>query len=953
MSPLLVLLDSTSGDDDPIYRTEVEGFNFEYQFYVGGQYERASHDNLLVGMEYNPLQSTTLSADLDETSTQVAVVSTTGFDLGTIMVHPHTDESLYEEYELIAYENMTSTLFQDITRGVHLQDPALQRSFKHSEDSVVAEWVQVTNRILTLSIGEDVADGISTWRATLNGVQYNEKLLARDNSVLAMVRYMPLSEARPTDWTPWRIAWLGYIKDSNATDDYQALGSWTAQVEGVSQYVASSDIPAQQFGIVDVAENKTVLVSSYVADPELAANTGEYIGSPELGGSQIVDGDGSTLWISYDEPSSSASKVDQGFQIAEVFIADPQDGVGPWWIELFNASSDDLRPFNERTIANKHTKWKDITWQNEDGPPTTRTIVAGDNLTFRFTVSKVQSHGYVIVTKDAARFKERWNVGSGTMVYDWDKLVNKGALGEGKFEPDSNGDFLMLGWMGNVTSIVWFGDITPYDFKGNGDGSGWTGATVDIPDRGCSIARDPYGNDGTSAASWDDNVDAPTPGYFRTGTPEWFEIDLGQLNVLTDGVLADDEFDEVALSDTLGIRVGPSQVKIDAELITYQTVDRASHKLLTLTRPDPVEHPDESPVVPYEDYMEKDMHLVKGFSWFRRIVLDAITGMPIVPKNFDIYVSDFASPPHFDSWGNDWRDYWTRRCVVRNNEATYWDVAFEPERIRHVLMTILDMSDDGRAKINTFNAWSATTHIIDYDGGSWYEDELIYSGDIVKFILVNHFGLHPENFIMTDRGNPFKYVPTTKTRAMDIIRDLCVRTGCTVKFHKDNTVEHRFDPFYPLASLPDVFITWDRTNVRDMAYSKPYQHNVSQVLLFASNEATGDQFEVAFPGAPLSLGSEKRIVDSVLGSIDDAAYLARMMFFQESGLPEVNLTPKGMGDWITTLQRHIVNWDIDEDGLAILDRDFIVNGVSLTIEFGAKDKWKTWNLSVTLLAMTF
>jgi hypothetical protein len=887
--------------------------------------------------EFDFQLSTTLTAAIDEEDEEIPVVSTSAFIIGTFIIVPKTDA---EEYEYVSFGTKTATAFRELVRG----QPETPEGLRHASGANVQEWVEITSYVHTVSFKEDYNNSVSKWQLQLNGQNYNSRLINNDNSVLVLARYKPKLGGTAQDWTDWKVFGLGYINSFDVVDDSREGGLWKGSVEGLSQYMENTDIPAQEYGSVDVALNKTVSTSSYLTDPTQEPE--EVMGYPDLDGSQMTDDDKGTLWISEGEPSSTPEGTtgNDVLCINEVLL----EGIDNLqYVEVFhrNPLDDHGEPnhpfaFNELFLVNKETDWKWAGWTPDARIPTNNFIL------IKSRIRLDQDGGFAILTNNATLLQERYNVEGNSGILDWR------AKQIGAWDIDETGDFLALMFYGSMfQSVVWFGEITPYDFQGEGDGSRWTGRTIIVPTAGHTFRRSPTGeqDDPDSVANWNEDEDHPTPGHRIFGDPEWARVDMGALGRSLSAQLDSTEFGEISVDSVFGFDEGPADCRVsNTETITYQTRDSDNNKLLTLTRPSPITHPIDSPIAPYEGGAKYNMHRIKTVEWSRKIVLDA-NGNPIVPKNFDIYTSVLTSPLDYDE--TNWELDWTIKTAVRDNANTSWRNTFDPVRARHVMIVIFDMTDSGRVKINTMSVYSATANVADGDGGGGDVD-LVWSGDVVKYIMTNYFGLDPDLFTMTDHGKQFVYLPTIKTSALNVIQDICKRSGCMVRFNRDHSVEHMFDPCYPLGVIEDISITWDRDNARNIKYVAPFKHSVSQVHLFAKDPATDENYEAVYPPTPLLLGSERRIEDYVLGSAEDAVQMAQFLFTELNGLRNLVIQPKGPGEWASTCQRHVVDWTFDENGALVNNVNFVVAAVDLNVAFGAPDKVKTWGMNITLKEMT-
>ena len=274
---------------DEISRTEAPTFDFEMKFYVGGPYALANLHAITAGSGYTATVSTTTTADVDEDSTTIPVVSTSGFTTGFVVIHP---EDTGELYEVIGYGGTTSTTFTNLTR--YTDDVDLLR---HASGATVSEWVDITSFVTgvpTLSISGK--DEVVQWEPEIQGVRFNSNLLANDRSLLAMWRFRP-KDGDLSTWTDWEVAFCGYVVELSGEDSYKQEKKWSAKVASLEAYVSNTDVPAQEYGRVNLADGASVEVSSTIYDPTQEWGTGEFNGIPDLSGDSLVDEDMFTLWL--------------------------------------------------------------------------------------------------------------------------------------------------------------------------------------------------------------------------------------------------------------------------------------------------------------------------------------------------------------------------------------------------------------------------------------------------------------------------------------------------------------------------------------------------------------------------------------------------------------------------------------------------------------------------------
>jgi hypothetical protein len=960
-----------------LQRTAAPAFDFEVKTYVGGKYELANLDALLTGQNYDPTNETTLTADVDPNDASIAVTSTTGFDKGTFIIEP---ASSTEQHEMIGYGSKDATSFLSCTRG----ELEAEKEGYHTAGDKVYEWFPITDYVRQINVSYDMRDGVAAWNATIRGWNYNSRLLDNDHAILTLIRWRPKDDSMST-WTTWGIWFVGYLTSADLDDDHTQAKEWSGKIAPISDYVNATDVPALHFGRENLAENKTVTVSSYLEDPYLALNTGEYVGYPNLDGPNAVDEDIATLWMSKGLPETAEiGHTASGFSINEVYLRPP-----PGYLQ---------RDYQWIEIAYKGTGTGylgqcNLGWRTTGGYGTTFATAYGNRVVstnyLKFSVLsnfKMDDDGsFAIICSNAARFKELFGGAGATYIIEWHQV----AVGDFWLDPDAGMLFLMNKRMGlgYPESVVWWRSgakpFALHDWQGDADNpgqaySGWNGYmipsdVINLPP-GTSFTRrpdgtDPFPDSADSIASFHYPNYDPTPGQRQKWGYEFISVDLGEMNIVLDSELSSGETDEAVMDASLGLNPDGGLVQINAEIIRYESLDTTDNKLENLTRAQlgttAATHPVDSIVKQWEDGTAYNLYSIGGLTLLRRRNLDS-NGNPIVAKHLDVFVTDYTNPvmPDDHLWDNGyyrggWQAYWTKVYSTATNESPVLMVNFaKPRRCRHVCVIIYEMSNAGRACVNEFKIYPSVVH--KYRGGPAPipgQPEVIqdayWSGMIIRNILSDHFGIYPGNFIMTDLGRPIDDLPTTKGAAGSTIKDICQRTGCMLLYRMDNRIEHRFDPSFPMKKLDDILITWDRTYARKVRLERPFRHTVSQVKLWASNPFLDEHFEARYPPEPLDLGSEMTVEDVIVSDLEDAHHMAQMHFARENGPLGLTIEPTGPAEWVQPGQRHGIDWLLDEDGVYLQGQNFVVMGCEWQVDFGDKETRPTWRSSIRLQELKF
>jgi len=919
--------------------------------------------SLTAGGTYDPSASTVTTAKIDawEYGT-IYVSSTSGFTTGFIVVHPYTSN---QAYEVIAYSGKTSTTFTGLTR----YEPIAAKRV-HSSGSTVSEWMDVTEYLvdtMTLDMHQD--DEVSDWKVQIKGHSYSSSLFLPDRAFLCMWRFRPNSGSM-SSWTNWLVAYIGFLQDINVDGDWQEGNMWSASVVSLGYYVDRTDIESGiTYGKIDLAEGKTVEVSSYLEDAYQEADSGEFTGDPDLDGPMAVDADLSTLWISDGEPSptvetpiASAGNINEVYLRSETFMPD-----GLQWIELFWKSGQGMAPagFGGCALCTSTTTWKWANW-DPDGRvpldnyldlPQTPCIEIGDTW-------------FGIFTNDKAAFMSYFPQCDAD-VYDWR------AFEVGTFTLDPTGDLLALRWWGvNTWDIVWWdggrASWALYDFTGGGSHyyalggtnySGWTGSMITTPPVGHSFRSNPTGNKGGTTAFYKQNEDHPTPGYYITGEPEYIIIDLGTLGISLSAALAQGYTVKAELTGTLGLTEGVGYVSIDtggtAEVVRYTTIDRINNEILGLTRgqegTSDIAHSAGAQVDQYEGGAATDRHLIQTLRWKRRPVL--ISGVYDVPYHFDVYSTIYDSgfpKPDEDAWDDGlgsggWEDYFDRLASVRYYKSTSWQKTLTtPLRAKKVMIATKKMRAGGRVKFNSINIFGPSSYVYTAGAETGYVDTGWSSG-IISHLLQTWLTIDKANIDTIAYGRQVYKLDVTRDRVSRAIRDLCGSAGTVVRYKLDNTIDLDWNTLLGMGGWPEVHFYWTRTNARSIKFGRKTQTNVAQVIVRLTNPEEEEFFEAAYPGTAFTIGEIVEHTDTLLvGDGDDAATIAEMIFHSRRLADTVDLVPVGIAEWILPGQRHVVTFDVDLDDTYVQSANVVVIGVTHNIRFGdAYGNGKQWTTDLT------
>jgi hypothetical protein len=264
------------------------------------------------------------------------------------------------------------------------------------------------------------------------------------------------------------------------------------------------------------------------------------------------------------------------------------------------------------------------------------------------------------------------------------------------------------------------------------------------------------------------------------------------------------------------------------------------------------------------------------------------------------------------------------------------------------MLVVKVMADAGRLKLNEFYA-------IGYGLEEEFGDDFFeagWSGDLIEWLLTEKLGYTAAQVTIEEPGSQFFQLTNSKGSAMQLLRELCERTGCILIFDYDGTVTHKYNPLYPLAQLPTTITTWNRINARNVQVNMAQRHSVSQVIITAEVADTDSRYTVSYPESPLNLGTVLHVDNVILGSAEDALLMAKFRFHQENAPLELVVSPVGIADWIRIPERHTVDWDLDGSNSLLNGRNFVTKGISHSISI-EEDGSKSWSTNLRLLELIF
>lgn len=910
-------------------------FDYEVKFYVGPAFDYVDATEFAVGGAFDTSAETTLTDAMDNLDTQAKVADASAFrSTGGAYIIANGDD---ETDEFITYESKTSTTLDDLTRSFW----GYGQGGVHSSGATVKQWLEVTQYFTGMSLDWQRSGNTVTWSVPLTGLHFNSALFQQDHTLVAMYRMYPADD--DGGWSEWTLLFAGSIVGQSPQDRYHGDGPFSLKVEGPQAYLRLKEIPAHQFGRVNLAENRPVTVSSTLSDVMLEANSGEFTGAPSVAASNVNDGQMSTLWISDTVPDVTVEGTGDtdvfDLLITEIY---PRHVVGTdpadyqWFEIIWGETGGMTLGYQIWSIYTSKTGWPGLQpfKRNEHGAPS-------------------PDPGEIwVFCSNREKFEETFPTA------EYSRIVN---LGQQLFDPD--GDWLVItmkrgwnedgGWGHGYSGhdvVVW-GDATYPHMGGNWWPSNdmWGGAAVALPDRTHSIHRTPtLSTDTDTSADWTE-AEYPLPGRHSAATAEYVSIELPAMTAVLAAELAIDEEDQAELTNLDGFTAS-GRVQIDTEWIDYESLDADNNYLVGLTRgvdeTDPAVHSVDTPVYQVEDGVYTDCRRISTYRWRRRRVYDD-NGVLVVPEDFSLWVSTEESPA-YPSSGNPGED-WTRLCIAHGRKQAEFVHEFEPVRARHVLLFIREMSDGGRAKVNEIEIYEATVTVSDDDELKDYSNV----GTIVEHILETHVGISASK-INIETTVPFLEWTTSTSKATSLLDDLARRSNCVLICELDGSLTWTHDPTYPMYGFPDAVAELSKASVIAPSFRFPYGRETSQVIVYGKDAQTGEVHTGTYPPTADSLGSPYKVEEIVVSSAREAQMLAEAMYRRMRAPLEGTLELVGNGEdagngypLIKPSSRVVFTWLMDEFGEYFNQKNLIVEGIHLSAEFGSPGgDDKSWDVSL-------
>ncbi|MBC8448230.1 MAG: hypothetical protein H8D78_10800 [Chloroflexi bacterium] len=790
--------------------------------------------------------------------------------------------------------------------------------------SVGAEWMEITAKVtkpVQFSNTWDVSRAIIDWTAKVGGVLYDSVLLAPERMLLCMRRLWCLA----TGWTDWTVWFAGYIQAlPSIADDHRQGGEWQVEVRSLSCFLEADDAPAHVFGRRNLAQEGTASASSTLAAIAGEMGKGEFAGTPVVDAAQANDGNLDTLWISNLAPTVTAETpyvaTGSDYAINEIYRETTAEDANSRWIEIFCRHVGELGPGH---VAGDGFRYLSL-WSES----------TGKGLCFAPDKSNVQEivapGNHAVLCYDRRYFDGKWNAGD-AVVLEWRHLVCCDYSSGEDWTYDPEGDVLYFYPLAtnqgaDPGEVVAWGDVADPDVWPN-----WSGVAAAQPQPGQSLRRDPAGmiTGNVSNAGNFTLEDYPSPGKHYTGTDadwEWWSVDLGTLTWTLGADLNVVDTTATISPDTDGL-TGSGDILIGADVIAY-----TGKTSTTLTGVSGVAelHASGSALYQYENEAATSLWKVGGIGWERREVLDGTTR--VVPQVFGAWTSTEASPVRPPT--ANWRDDWTGRKGVNDYNSFAWQFQLTtPVRARHVMLIIKKMRDDGRAKLNEVSVYP-DEWTVENEDDTWLDG--VDAQAIIEHLLITHYGLAAGQVSVV--ANAFMGdVSTQKASYLDVISELCRRTGTVMRFTRVPRVVVVKDLTWGMHGALATWYTITRSAAFNVRMERRRKDRISQVQLVARNPQEGRTYVVSYPESAGEGGVRLIYDELIVGSENEARQAAERMYKQLQATRRLEVSMSGISDeWCRPGARRVaVTWDVDaSDGDELDAALFLVESIEVTVKMG-------------------
>lgn len=768
-----------------------------------------------------------------------------------------------------------------------------------------APWTEITDRVVNDGQWEQTwSAGAVRWQASLRGWQYDPALLGPGCAICCL--WQIVNDSYDSGWI---LNWVGLIDAGGWRDDYRHGLAWQRTVRGVDASLEQTDAPRLVVGKIDLAADATVTASSTLATPEAEAGSGEFVGTTaDVSASNATDGRPGTVWISQDAvvTTGETAVTATGYPIIDEVFNTPLPGysrASTWWVELYhpgNAGTIDFARDDVTLVTlNSAGEYAALACKYPAGEyaenSSSYTLAAGERCVICADLRVFEA--YTGGAPDAKFVLEAKSFGTldytgGSPLYGSTYTLFDLAETDGFVA-------LFISQAGGTWDVVKWGAPT---LPTGVPAAGWTGAGIALtPLSGQSLRRSPSGTDTNTAADWIAES-YPRPGAKWTpNTPQWLLLELAaHESTLSADILSTATIITLEEGTTGWPSSGNGIIEGDPFAYTGR-----SGSTLTGVSGLSADHLRGAALYPLDANNEAQTGWpATGGRITRRAGLSTI-------KRGRVYASPWAdcrTPDIADLPDVAWQTDYTGAPLSISNDSGAAEIAFvlrdrPTPWVRSLLIIIDEMSDGGRAKVNTVS--------VDLDGATLADSGLAdLDGNTATTVAAYLIG---QSWLTSAQWA----TPTTPTGwgiigrlalaiapLPTVLASLAETHGCLAVYTTTGRVRFDPDPWWP-GARPDlsVLYTFDPASVRgEVAFSDARPAVTGLALSATGTDGAPLARFVAPPGAT---GSGVREVSGyTVAAQIDAMFLAWNLWWQAQNTQTATLRVTGIGEWCRCGQRY-------------------------------------------------
>lgn len=501
-----------------------------------------------------------------------------------------------------------------------------------------------------------------------------------------------------------------------------------------------------------------------------------------------------------------------------------------------------------------------------------------------------------------------------------------------------------------------------------------------------NVGEDDDGNQIWEWASWEtwilDRTPSPGPssGYAEDPNGQndqavdkyfpWIKVSLPRFSVVTSSSIEDgDTIINVYSTDGL-LQSYPDLIVPDAirkalvagtsEEVEYSAKTDSTLTLIAPWSQGPV--PKETAVYQFEDGVSTDVWPIQFITLKRRRLpgTGPISSLRVI-KKAHVFLSYQDSPldPDADEWREAWDSgtdpqnadgvpYFTIANNRTENIITFqilnggpFNFARNYTRVKHILVSIREMSDLSRGRLNEIEA------IPPQDAVSGLSNSTVAS---FFSYLLQQLGIPEANIQINDASTELLGTFSTDTSTyLDVLSDLAVRTGQIVWSGPNLQARVTMHPNWPSAPVMESWLVIDNESASNLEIAPYTGYPIAQMQVTV-RDSDGNTEYGEYPQVPLSVG--EIITDPVVRTANttQANGIARMLF-NERSLAKLKATISGPAPWSRPgAYRVDLNYTLPSG--SIVTGPYYISGIDHAILLGGVGAPRSWitNLELTKIA---